>query len=85
MRQTLEETLSELHQQLTSSEDLDDLQKQKLREAADEIQRTLDGSNVNSSGLAERLQQATVHFEHSHPHLTNTVGRIADLLAQMGI
>jgi len=85
MRQTLEETLNELHQQLLDSANLDPEQREKLRQAADEIHTTLDDSTVNSQGLAERLQKATIHFEHSHPQLANTIGRIADLLAQMGI
>jgi predicted nucleic acid-binding Zn-ribbon protein len=85
MRQTLEETLEDLHRQLSSAENLDQEQREKLRLAAEEIQQTLDDSSVSSFGLAQRLQQATAHFEHTHPRLTNTVGRIADLLAQMGI
>ena len=85
MRQTLDEILDELHSQLANADDLEETQRQKLREAAEEIQATLDDSSISSYGLAERLQKATAHFEHTHPRLTNTVGRIADLLAQMGI
>jgi uncharacterized protein (DUF2336 family) len=85
MRQTLEETLNELRQQLLDSASLDPEQREQLRQAADEIHTTLDDSTVSSHGLAERLQKATIHFEHTHPQLTNTIGRIADLLAQMGI
>lgn len=85
MRQTLDETLDELHQQLQDAGNLDPDQKERLRQAAKEIQTTLDDSSVSSYGLAERLQKATVHFEHTHPQLTNTIGRIADLLAQLGI
>jgi hypothetical protein len=85
MREKLETTLAELHQQLLSVADLDEQERLQLRQAAEEIQRTLDDAEVNSFSLAQRLQQATAHFEHSHPQLTNTVGRIADLLSQLGI
>ena len=85
MRQKLEEVLEELHAQLESVENLDEEQVQKLRDAAQEIQSTLDQADVSSASLAQRLEEATQQFSHSHPTLTTTVGRIADLLSQMGI
>lgn len=85
MRDKLETTLEELHQQLVNAGDLDEQERSQLREAAEEIQRTLDDTEVSSYNLAERLQKATAHFEHTHPQLTNTIGRIADLLSQLGI
>jgi CII-binding regulator of phage lambda lysogenization HflD len=85
MREKLESILGELHQQLTSAGDLDEQERTRLRQAADEIQRTLDDTEVSSYSLAQRLQQATAHFEHTHPQLANTIGRIADLLSQLGI
>jgi CII-binding regulator of phage lambda lysogenization HflD len=85
MREKLETTLAELHQQLVSAGDLEEQERLQLRQAAEEIQRTLDDTEVSSYSLAQRLQQATSHFEHTHPQLTNTIGRIADLLSQLGI
>ena len=85
MRPELEKTLAQLHQQLENIEDLNEADVQKLREVAQEIQSTLDRSDVSSATLAERLEEATRQFSQSHPALTNTVGRIADLLSQMGI
>ncbi|MFO0943957.1 MAG: DUF4404 family protein [Pirellulales bacterium] len=85
MRQTLDETLSELHQQLASAKELDEAQRIKLRQALEEIQQTLDNSQVSSASLATQLKQAVAQFENSHPQLTNSIGRIADLLSQMGI
>ncbi len=85
MRQTLEQTLNELHEQLAGAQDLDEAQKTRLRQAVDEIQQTLDDSKVSSASLATQLKQAVAQFEQSHPALTNSIGRIADLLAQMGI
>lgn len=85
MRQKLDEILAELHAQLETVDDLNEEQLQQLRAAALEIQETLDQSDVSSASLAERLDEATRQFSHSHPTLTNTVGRIAHLLSQMGI
>lgn len=85
MRETLDETLDNLHQQLSNIQNLDDQQREKLRQALAEIQQTLDDRQVNSAGLAQQLAQSVTQFEHSHPQLTATVGRIADILSQMGI
>jgi hypothetical protein len=85
MRKTLEETLDQLHQQLLSADNLDEKERERLRQAAEEIRDTLDDQQVSSAGLAERLQRATAHFEHSHPQLASSIGRIADLLSQLGI
>lgn len=85
MRHTLDETLQDLHDQLTNVQDLDEEHMNMLRTALAEIQETLDQQDVDSAGIAARLKEATQHFSSSHPTLTNTIGRIADLLAQMGI
>jgi hypothetical protein len=85
VRETLDQTLKDLHQQLAEVEDLDDEHVEMLRQALTEIQQTLDEKDVSSAGIADRLREATQQFSGSHPVLTNTVGRIADLLSQMGI
>lgn len=84
-RQELEETLRQLHEHLSETRDLDAEEVAKLRAAVDEIESTLDRSDVSSASLADRLREATRQFEESHPMLTGTVGRVADMLAQMGI
>ncbi len=85
MREKLEETLRELHEILADEQDLTEEDKRRLREAAEEIQQTLDDESVDSATLAQRLVESTRRFRDTHPLLTNTVGRLADLLAQMGI
>jgi CII-binding regulator of phage lambda lysogenization HflD len=84
-RQALEATLQQLHEQLAETRDLDQAEITKLRAAVEEIEATLDRSDVSSASLADRLREATRDFEESHPVLTGTVGRVADMLAQMGI
>ena len=85
MRQNLDETLHDLHEQLENVQDLDESQIEMLRNAVAEIKATLDHQHVSSAGLAEQLEEATQKFSSSHPVLTNTIGRMADLLSQMGI
>jgi len=41
-------------------------------------------SDENES-LLERLNEATRHFEESHPTLTAMVGRVAESLSNLGI
>jgi predicted nucleic acid-binding Zn-ribbon protein len=87
MRQTLDETLQQLHDLLHNSHDLDQDQREKLRAMVDEIRQALNENSgeAESTGLGTRLVNAASQIEHSHPTITNTIGRIADLLAQMGI
>lgn len=85
MRTQLEETLDQLRQQLAGIEELDVDEREELQAAVNEIQNSLDRAEVDSQSLANRLSDATAHFQEAHPSLTNSVGRIADMLAQMGI
>lgn len=70
----------ELHQVLESAHDLDDQSREALREAADEIDETLEGDSTLDA-LRERLAR----FEGSHPTLTEAVRRLVDQLSDMGI
>lgn len=85
MRQKLEATLQELHDYLANAKDIDETQAEMLRTALGEIQSTLDSQEVDSSSLAHSLVDRTLSFSETHPTLTNAVGRMADLLSQMGI
>ncbi|MEZ6150278.1 MAG: DUF4404 family protein [Pirellulaceae bacterium] len=85
MRESLNETLRILHEQLASDRTLDAEQIALLRSAANEIEETLDNAEVNSLDLAQRMQANSLSFSESHPMLVQTIGRIADLLSQMGI
>ena len=76
MREELDDALKQLHTTLESIDNLEADEQERLREAVSEISSTLD---------AKMLQQQTDAFQESHPVLTQTVGRVADMLAQMGI
>lgn len=85
MRNELEEALRQLQSALESVDSLEPDEVERLRRAADEISNTLDEREIDSASLAKRLQEQTEAFQESHPVLTQTVGRIADMLSQMGI
>ncbi len=85
MRESLEETLKNLHEQLAAEKQLDPDQVAMLRSAAEEIEQTLDRADVSSAGLAQEMQTKSASFSETHPMLAQTIGRIADLLSQMGI
>ncbi|TWU02456.1 DUF4404 family protein [Stieleria varia] len=85
MREELDETIELLRQQLAAADDMDAAEAEELRQSLEGISSTLDHHEVNSATLAERLQQQADAFQESHPVLTQTVGRLADMLAQMGI
>lgn len=85
MRNDLEDALRQLHSALESIENLEPDEAERLRGAAARISSTLDQQDVDSATLAKQLQKQTESFQESHPVLTQTVGRIADMLSQMGI
>jgi hypothetical protein len=85
MRTQLEQTLNELHSQLAGIETLEPDERTRLQHAVEEIQKSLDQEDVSSLSLAERLSEAVTQFSDTHPTVANSVGRVADMLSQMGI
>ena len=90
-KERLADLLHQLQVELSSTEDLDEELSEQLRATTAEIRQALDreaaeaASDDSSQSLISQLRQAATRFEDSHPALTNTVGRIADALAQLGI
>jgi hypothetical protein len=84
----LQATLDELESELHSLDSLDLHTRELLEEAAREIQAALDARDPDQfepHSIAEQLQEAARRFESSHPTLSAIVGRMIDVLAQMGI
>lgn len=83
--------LRQLRIELAEAEDVDEQLDQELREATARLQHVLErheadpASSGPPQGMIQQLRQAADRFEDSHPTITNTVGRIADALSQMGI
>jgi hypothetical protein len=88
-RRELEEALHELKDQLDSGAPIDADSRSLLLELQSDIEELLArpaGEPVESpKALDERLTEALIHFEGSHPSLTVTLNRVVNALAQMGI
>jgi chromosome segregation ATPase len=85
LRARIQELLGELEQ----VEEIDQEARNRLANVLHDIREAVadsgeDAPDENES-LLERLNEATRHFEESHPTLTAMVGRIADSLSNLGI
>ncbi|QDT02118.1 hypothetical protein K227x_04890 [Rubripirellula lacrimiformis] len=85
MPESLQHTLRQLHEQLKTLDELDPTEREQLETAVQEIQDSLDRFDIKSSDLAKRFHESTEKFSSNYPHLTQTAGQFADMLAQMGI
>ncbi len=77
--------LETVHRELTKADDLDSSDVAQLQATMTEIQSLLDRKPGNSESLSDRVANSAKRFEQSHPILTDSLGRIADILQQMGI
>ena len=81
----LTDALETVHRELSDSDHLDPGEVEKLRTTISEIQAILDQQAERGESLSERVAGSARRFEESHPVLTETLGRVADILQQMGI
>ena len=85
---SLKQTLTRLHAELSRSEALDADTRALLEQVLQDIGSLLETSSQEPhtpDSLVERLRQAAADFEDSHPALTAVVGEVADVLSRMGI
>jgi len=84
---SLKEIIDELREVLEAPDDLDEELRTELRSAAEEILEALDPDHERelSSSLRDRLTNSLERFEESYPRITETIGRLADALSDLGI
>jgi hypothetical protein len=84
---SLKEIIDELREALEAPDDLDEALRAELRSAAEEILEALDPDHERelSGSLRDRLTSSLERFEKSYPKLTETIGRLADALSDLGI
>jgi len=82
--QDLTDALEIVHQQLAEADHLDPDDVENLRVTMSEIQSALKIQPPEDS-LSNQVSSSARKFEESHPVLTKTLGRVADMLQQMGI
>lgn len=79
------QALTTVRRELESAEDLDPAEVDKLRQTVHDIEAVLKRQSDPAPSIGHRLSESATHFEQTHPRLTLTIGRIADMLQQMGI
>lgn len=83
----LTDLLERLHQELDSTEAVDEKGRELLRALNADIQELLERSEDAQSddSLLERFQESIDHFEVTHPTLTSTLSNIMTVLNNAGI
>ena len=81
----LNDALEVVHRELSQSEHLDSQEVEKLKATMSEIRAVVDQQEGQDETLSDRVSSSAKRFEESHPVLTETLGRVADILQQMGI
>ncbi len=85
----LGQALEQLHSELEQTQSLDDETRDSLRHLVRDIQRLLEESGQptahRSHSLNERLNEALLQLEVSHPHLALNMERVLDAFNEMGI
>ncbi len=89
-RENLNATLNDLLAELSDVDRLDPDEENRLRTAIAEIQAILDkkqsppATASRAGGPIERLREAAMRLEESHPALSTAIGNFAGVLGQMG-
>ena len=86
--QDLRELLERLHTELQGADTIDDRSRELLRSVVGDIEDLLERKHERATppeSIVERLREAVRDFEKTHPTLTDTIGRVADALAGIGI
>jgi len=85
LSERIQELLGELERVETTDEEARDRLANVLKDIREAIEERGEEASDENESLLERLNEATHHFEESHPTLTAMVGRIADSLSNLGI
>ncbi|MCP5039969.1 MAG: DUF4404 family protein [bacterium] len=86
-KQDLHDALQDLHQALEDAKDLGAGEREELEGAVAQIRETLAAteSDREADSFLRMLRDAIDRFEDRHPELTKVIGRVADLLSDLGI
>ena len=82
----LKKKLNQLQEQMADGEPLDAQEPATLDDVLVQIEALLEAEdNDDDDSLAERVREAGLQFEESHPNLTAAIGAVADALSRLGI
>ena len=76
--------LEQLHNELSSTEAVDEKGRELLRALNADIETLLERSEMDDS-LLERLQESIEHFEVTHPTLSTALSQMLNSLNNAGI
>jgi hypothetical protein len=87
----LVELLAKLHSELSKSDQVDPGTLDTLRTLTADVNRLLDKKDAQAAApsevepVARGLKDLLLEFEAEHPQLSDTLGKVANALAAMGI
>ena len=84
-KQELLAELKALRAELEKSESIDPQSLQRLSAITEEIESLEEPIEETEAAETHVLRDLLLRFESEHPHLSETLGRIADGLSRMGI
>jgi len=84
-RRALSERLEQLRRELAASASLSAADRARLEQLIADVREHVELERHEPHSLADRLQDATSHFEETHPRLTLAIGAVAEALARLGI
>jgi hypothetical protein len=82
--------LERIHESLATAEGLDDSTVEAMKTVAADIQRIIDAPDESDmtdelTTIRQRVHDMVDEFETKHPHITDVLSQITDLLASIGI
>jgi hypothetical protein len=84
-QRALSERLDQLRRELAASASLAPEDRKRLEQLIADVRDHIELERHEPHSLADRLQDATSHFEETHPRLTLAIGAVAEALARLGI
>jgi len=87
-REKLRRLIENLHEELGSTESLDDQSKVLLQQLIDDIDNIAAENSTSSDAseaTANQVETAALKFESEHPKLSMILGEIMDSLGKLGI
>jgi hypothetical protein len=86
-KEVLQNRLDALHAELDRAEALDDDRREALRQSAKAIQARLEQAekDPDDESLLDRLNEAVVQFEGTHPTLALAITQVINALVDIGV
>jgi len=84
-KQTLQNSLDQLRQQLADTADLDTDTRRQLAEVADTIERVLEEPSADHREAHANIEDIALGFEARHPAFSRILSEVTDALAKLGI